>query len=406
MRLILFLILSFGAHALVTNETIQGKVLKAYPKNFLVINRGLEDGIFHNEHIKITNQQGYIARALCVKPQLRLATCKVYRVVNPQLLSLDSDYIIKSINQSRLPGDISQLLNKNFKENFNELTDKDLDKNLAVQNQRIANFDLANDFDPNTLKSRVEIEQESAAKRAEREAKILKEDFSHYEIALRASPLSFESQGENYSQNYGATLTNNGERFHLSMALDIVRNKTTNQYNDNTIIQNTEELSADFQYKGFNDHLRTYSFAELTRQEFDSIKTPFNASTLGLIGLKYENGSRFHVLYTPFIEWISLDSTVTNSEKNPSFIRHRLELAYRKTLSERVDWKVRLDFRPELSFRQTTSYLSTGLKTKITDNFALDYQFLYIKNTLLEEYYNLSSNNFLNTVNFTYDISI
>ena len=106
MRLLILLaiMLSSTTYALEFNDIINKlSVIKAYDDNYLVLNRGLEDGIIKGDHIKLTNENGYIARAICIKASMLLSHWKVYRVVNPELLSFDDYYVLKSMNQSDSP---------------------------------------------------------------------------------------------------------------------------------------------------------------------------------------------------------------------------------------------------------------------------------------------------------------
>ena len=142
----LFLSVVSNAFALESSDVFKVSILKAYKNNYLVINRGLEDGIDKGDHIKLTNTQGYIARAICVKTSMLLSNWKVYRVVRPELLSFDSIYKLKSINQSKVPKQLSFLKKKDFSQKFNDFTDKNMKKEVKLQQERIASFDLPNDM--------------------------------------------------------------------------------------------------------------------------------------------------------------------------------------------------------------------------------------------------------------------
>ena len=80
-------IICLNAFAIESTDILNVNVIKSYDNNILVINRGLEDGIYKADHIKLTNKEGYIARAICIKASMLISHWKVYRVVRPELLS-------------------------------------------------------------------------------------------------------------------------------------------------------------------------------------------------------------------------------------------------------------------------------------------------------------------------------
>lgn len=112
--LVIILIFSAKVFALESSDIMKTQILKAYGKNILVLNRGLEDAIFKKDHIKITSSEGFIARGICIKANMMTSHWKIYRVVRPELVSKDTLYDMKSINQSELPYDIKKYTNINL----------------------------------------------------------------------------------------------------------------------------------------------------------------------------------------------------------------------------------------------------------------------------------------------------
>ena len=136
--------------AIDSSDILKVSIIKHYDKNVLVINRGLEDGIYKADHIKLTNQEGYIARAICIKASMLISHWKVYRVVRPELMSYDSVYTLSSMNQSEIPRDLRAFQKKLFNDDYNDISDKDINKVVVLQQERIASFDLPKnmEYDP------------------------------------------------------------------------------------------------------------------------------------------------------------------------------------------------------------------------------------------------------------------
>ena len=143
--LILFLIIAGNVFALESTDVMETQILKAYDNNVLVINRGLEDGIYRNDHIKLINQNGFIARGICIKTTLLVSHFRIYRVTRPELVSKDDLYQLRSINQSRIPRDIAALKKVDFTKFFNVYDDKRMQREVKLQDNRIAKYDLPED---------------------------------------------------------------------------------------------------------------------------------------------------------------------------------------------------------------------------------------------------------------------
>lgn len=140
------------------NESMSSQILKVYPKNVFVINRGLEDGVKVDEHIKLTSTDGFIARGLCIKTSLRYSLIKIYRVVRPELVSMDTHYTLHSIKQSEIAPHIKKLKAFDFTDDYKDFSEADLDLGKNLQQKRIANYDLPEIVDPRILKEVTDLE--------------------------------------------------------------------------------------------------------------------------------------------------------------------------------------------------------------------------------------------------------
>lgn len=410
MKYILLILVSTPLLALVYGDKMNGKILKAYQQNYLVINRGIEDGIVKGEHVKITNDQGYVSRAICIKPRMQISHCKVYRVVNPDLLSLDFDYTISSIKQSEIPKDLKFLKDIDYSNRYNDYTDKDVNKVIEVQNERIANFDLVNDFKKEDLAPRDSSTKTQALLDKNFNKKKFDEDINNFKLITTASPLSFQKQGGAYSQDIGLKLENNGSKYDFNLGYHSRKNKIVNQYTDNSVTQETTKILASVELKDFSKDVSAISFAESTSQEFDGIKTPFNSFKVSPIGVKFylrnTDNLKSHFTYSPLFEKVQFDSITQNKTIEKNYLRHRLTYAMSSKLSSKSELDISIDLQPELTFKELTTRLNCSLDFKIVKNLSLGYSVDFISNSLIEDNYDLENTNLINSLNLNYAINL
>jgi hypothetical protein len=105
--LILVSLLSLNfAHALEDQEELYPtKILEIPAINMVILNRGLEDGIFVGNHGKLLNSLGYAARAQCLKVQQFTSLWKIYRIADASRISKDTLYTLQAIPLIEKPQD-------------------------------------------------------------------------------------------------------------------------------------------------------------------------------------------------------------------------------------------------------------------------------------------------------------
>ncbi|MCT4642184.1 MAG: DUF481 domain-containing protein [Bacteriovoracaceae bacterium] len=411
MKYLLFLISSL-AFALDTPDVMKAKVLKAYKNNYLVINRGLEDGIFKGEHIKLTNEQGYVSRAICVKPRMQISHCKVYRVVNPELLSFDVDYKLKSIVQSKMPKDLRHLKKVSFKNKFNDFTDEDINKALKIQNERIANFDLANDYKTSEPEPReiAPIEEKPTLMKKHFNQKKLKADLSSLKFSIFTSPILVQSQGSQYNSHIGLNFFNDGKKYDVFGGLHSRSLKVTNQYTKDSVEKKDFEANANLEVKDLTENLSLISHLSYKSQSFDGIKTPLNNLLVAPVGVKYyysnSDTKKSFLSYAPAFESSNFDSQKLGNNQKISYIRHFLTYSYMAPINKSLDFKIALSYLPELTFKDTTIKGDAHFSFKISKDFFFDYVIDYYSNTLISKHYNLGSSDLINMFNLRYNFSL
>jgi len=282
--LLLILLFTINAYALITNENTPTRILKVRPNNLLILNRGLEDGIEVSDHGKITNPNGFVARAICLKATKMTSFWKVYRVVYPNKISLDDEYILTSINNSEVPTEMEEYKDSRFSQMYVEDNEAVF---IAKQKEEEAKYQAF-------LERRRKMQQgEDPDAEPEEDLSQLQQDFKTWNLTLGIDPFSI-SRTRNFSKEtnltYSLNLANQGETYQAH--LNFLQNKGKTEAIDNstgtpetTITKNqTDTISVGLDKRNFIPRLSLTSNASLNTEKnngFMSSQT-LSVSPLGI----------------------------------------------------------------------------------------------------------------------------
>lgn len=434
MRLLIVLgfMLSFKAIALDFNDVIfKLSVIKAYDNNFLVLNRGLEDGIIKGDHIKLTNENGYIARAICIKTSMLLSHWKVYRVVNPELLSFDSTYKLKSMNQSQIPNELKQYRKVDFSDRYNDISDKDINKIVKLQQDRIVKFDLANDMkdDPAIIEANKSATEKFIDKNFDSEQ--FADDFKNLNMSIYTSPISWQSLNDQKSINYGFNLTNYGQKYELALSGNKMESKVVDQYSQSEVTSESTNLNLVFDINHITESLTYFMFASYSQARTGDTYYPRERYQGGLLGLKYhilENEpiiQKLDISYITLIDYMEYDTQesyfdtntfqfVTNKylvkERNA---RHSLRFRLKANLSDNLFFQTVYWYKPlmnldnqKMDWEDTQTLWTTDLIWNISEKFSASYQYIYSYDIRLLRDYQVDPMNQINTINLNYSFNL
>ena len=434
MRLLILLaiMLSSTTYALEFNDIINKlSVIKAYDDNYLVLNRGLEDGIIKGDHIKLTNENGYIARAICIKASMLLSHWKVYRVVNPELLSFDDYYVLKSMNQSEIPDELKDYRYADFSQEFNDITDADAMKPVKIQQDRIATFDLGNDMsnDPAIIAANMSETEKFIGKNFDGQQ--FANDFANMNLSVYTSPISWQRQNDQKSINYGLSLSNYGQKYELSFNANKMETKTVDQYTQTEVTSESTNASIVFDINHITEDFTYFMFASYAQARNGQTYYPRKQYQGGLLGLKYhivdggETVQKFDISYITIIDYIEYDTEesyfdedtfefVTNKflakERNA---RHSFRLRLRAALTESlflnsVYWYKPLMFlkNQKMDWEDNQTNWTTDVTWNITEKFSASYQYQYTYDIRLMRDYQVDPMNQINTINLNYSFNL
>lgn len=413
--LFIVLLFSFKTFALESSDEFKTQILKIYNKNILVINRGLEDAIFKKDHAKLTSDDGFIARGICIKATLLTSHWKIYRVVRPQLVSKDTSYILKSINQSEIPKQLIKYSKVDFEKYFKDYGDSNRTKQLKLQNKRVAKYDLPTDT--KSIVNRDKVESLTGIDRYVetnfKENQFIK-DLSNTYVELYADPISWETRDDKAEFVFGGAIFNYGKKYQYSFHFDEDQLK----YPD--FSERYTHYDFNFNVLDFAENFSIISNFEYDR-EFDGNRFfPIRRQQIGIIGIRYhfwKNNDRTDfgdISYLPTHDFFEYIDPSDESRKTRSGIRHVFTLRMNTPLSKRLLWKNKLIWRPMSSFQsddEKTSdnpnpYLNSNIGYSVGKGFSLEYDVTYQRDKLLKEVFNDRAENISSNVQIRYEFQI
>lgn len=418
--LLLLFLFSSTIFAVESTDVLQVNVIKAYDKNILVINRGLEDGIYKADHIKLTNDEGYIARAICIKASMLISHWKVYRVVRPELLSYDSQYKLTSMNQSEIPKDMKGFQKANYRDQFNDFTDKDVKKEVEMQQERIASFDLPKDMEYDPLFKEANTTDGERFIKKNFNLKKMSEDLAHYKLSFYSSPYQTESRTNQKQIHYGVSAQNIGDKYLVGFEYERRESTKANQYNNDSITSESNKSSAHFILKDFSENTDYYMLYQARSAKIGGLANPKSHSMIAPVGFRFnlqdkESKDIFNISYLLILddykyEYYENGSLTDGSMNN---IRHGLNLEYQTLVGEQSKFLLSGWYRPymeldkqEIDFGNSLTEITATYAYGFTKELFLEYAFTYTNDINLDRIYNINPVNQINTLNFRYNLDL
>ena len=425
MKYLILLLISANLLALEINDRMANvSVIKHYKGNVIVLNRGLEDAINKYDHIKLTNTNGYIARAICVKSSMMLSYWKVYRVVNPELLSYDPSYTLNSMLQSELPPHMKRYVDKlvaknNDSEYFDDkIKDEDLKKQVELQQERIVKFDLVNDMKDEPYKKDMPTESEQFLNK-NFDSKRLAKDLSTTKIRLFASPIRFQSEDQEKSSNYGAVVSNDGTKYGFDTFIQKTDEKTVNNFTKETV-ESSETLSrTNFTINNISKNFSYFAHVYYNSRTEGDVDYPESLLQVGFLGFMYHGEEdpkkrQFDIGYTPLLDYLKTDikypeekSLKENNLRHGLRIRANIPMTNKLSLNSLFWYKPLMDLgKFEMDWEDNKTYWRTSLRYSISEDFFVSYDYEYINDIRRKREFKRDEVNTINTLNLNYTISL
>lgn len=118
MKYLFFILTSFSAYSLGINDTMSLKVYDILKKNRISVNRGIADGLLKNDHLKINNETGYLARGIVIYTKETWSIIQLYRIRKNDTFSRDDHYILTSMRNNLISPHMKKYLFKDFSKTY------------------------------------------------------------------------------------------------------------------------------------------------------------------------------------------------------------------------------------------------------------------------------------------------
>jgi len=413
MWIFLVFFISLSSYALESFEKIPAvKILKTFPQNIILVNRGIEDGIQKNDHIKLTTEDGgFAARALCLQVRPETSYWKLYRVAQTELISMDETYNIVGMATSEIPESIEKFKDENLK----------IDDEKKIANKPSANpFAIKRDL-PEQLTERdlIETRRHNIIEDSLNSDQMARE-LSSYKLSLYASPFTRQSINSAQNYRYGFKGSNAGSKYRLLTQFERQESSFEDPLTKQSVSTKMTQAQAQFVIHRISSSLSTVSLVNYNSIFFSRLGTPKDHWQYGPIGFTWhlmedKNWEYIDLSYIPLIDRRSTDYLEFNQKKseNKSGLRHGFRLGMRRKITESVAFENLLWVRPyqdlgSMGLELNNLNLVNDLKLvfNLTDNFFLDYNLIYQHDSLWRDLSGLPASNTINSLNFRYDLNL
>ena len=418
MWIILGFFLSLSAYSLESFERLNGvKIIKVLDKNIILVDRGIEDGILLNDHAKFSQEnEGYSARAICVRVKSSISYWKLYRIPYSESISKDFTYIIEGMADQEVPFPQAALRDRELK-----FTDPDDNKEAASSNDP---FSIKGDL-PEKLTERDLIETVGPEKRQLFIEKALNRDqlnrdLSNYRISLFASPFTRQSINQGESYRYGIRGGNVASKYRLLTQFEEQQSHMKDPLTEEEVSTKSTTGQAQFVIHRMTPDTSSLSLLNYNSMRFSELGTPKSQWQFGPMGFTwhlFENRTweYFDLSYIPLydIRTTEVISNAVKSEEKVNGLRHGFRLAVKNKINERVAFENLLWVKP---YQDLASWriegdnlnLSNDLKLifNLAGNLFFDYNFVYQRDKLWKTLSDLPETNTINSLNIRYDFDL
>ncbi|MGE3610410.1 MAG: hypothetical protein AB7I27_12540 [Bacteriovoracaceae bacterium] len=417
MWIILGVLFSIPAFAIGPDEKLTNvKILRVLTNNIIQFDRGLEDDINVNNHIKILHEtEGFAARAICIKSSSETSYWRLYRVPNSEAFSKDYVYTLAGLDDQEIP--MPEAKWRDIKEEIAEESKKaDIGPNP---------FNVKNDL-PDQLTENDVLKSDSPEKTklfVEKNLNMdqLNKDFEKYKFSLYASPFTRQSINEGESLKYGFKGGNYGARYKFLTQFEQQQSKMRDPVSRETVSTRSTNGQAQFVIDRLTPSLSSLSIVNYNSTRFSAYATPKDHWQVGVVGLT------LHMYHSKTWEYLDLsyvplyDYRVTEIKKinggketiSKTGMRHGFRLGMRSRINERVAFENLLWVRPfqdmaTWDFEGDNLNLTNDLRLifSLTEKLFFDYNFVYQKDKLWRSLSGLPDTNTINSLNLRYDFDL
>ncbi|MFL5783954.1 MAG: hypothetical protein ACJ76H_05030 [Bacteriovoracaceae bacterium] len=392
------------------------KILKVLPKNIVMVDRGIEDGLMRNDHVMFSTEDiGYSSRGLCLQSKATTSYWKLYRIPNGAAFSKDLSYTISGLADREIPYQTEKIRDEEITFPEEKKPDDPGENPFEVKRdlpQRLTERDLLEATGPRDEKLFVEraILQDQ-----------LKQDLSDYRFSVYASPFTRQSINDGESLRYGFRGGNYGVRYRFQTQFEQQQTKLKDTVTKESVSTRSTFGNAQFSVYHLKPWLSSLSIVNYSSQHFSALGTPNSHWQFGALGftwhiLESKSWEYVDLSYVPLYDVRKTDVIKADGTKTldkTSGLRHGFRLGLRSRFNETVAVENLLWVRP---FQDLATWKLDGGNLNLMNDFKLiftisksfffDYNLILQKDKVWKTLSGLPETNVINSLNMRYDFNL
>jgi hypothetical protein len=411
---LLFSQLAWGLHP---NEKLSNvRMLAIYPKNIVVLNRGVEDGVSVGNHAKLLTSEGYAARAICLKTGMLTSHWRIYRIVESEYISKDYTYSLHGIETSEAP----EFVNK-WQEIDHSKTVPKFDESYLLAPEKAPTVTVKSDL-PENLNGYKEKKPKTTTEVLIEDTfdhEKLKRDFAQINGSIFAAPWSTQEGGNNSVENirYGASISNDGTKYKLDFGFERTSLRASNSDTNDEVINETTQVNTRFTIKDFSEDKDIHGELIYRQARYGEIATPKSHILFAPIGMTkhFREGKtikKSFFSYAPTYE-TRTHETLGGQEEDSKGLRHSFRLYLEAHITS--DLKVMSDtyYRPRQDIGTWGVDTDDGFseqkfsaEVKLLNKLSMVYEYQWLDDVQLRRINNLPRIIKTNSINLKYNFDL
>jgi hypothetical protein len=423
--LLIFLLFAVDALALELNEELLNvRVLAVHPNNVVIMNRGLEDGVVVGSHARLRGTGGYAARGICVRSGIMASHWRLYRVVDPTLISKDLSYTLVGMDASEVAPQAERY--QDFRED-KTLPPFDETKLIGAPVARepgpaaSASADLPTDLSQDKdfiLKGEKAPSPVSVNDKFDR--KQLKQDLRNFTGSLYASPWSVQKGPANVeSVRLGARLANEGMKYRLQAGIDQNVLKSGLEKDGENFSMRSTEAFGTFTLTNLSPAWDAYSDVTYREARYGTEQAPKRQYLIAPVGFTYKAAEgvtmkKFELSYAPTYDTRTHEGERLGErfDKSKHVLRHAVRLLFLAQISPEFSvtndlrWRPAHDLNEGVDFSDNLTLERFLASWRLAGPLHVDYEFQWMDDAQLRRISGLPRVITTNSVNVRLDFSL
>lgn len=416
--LLAYLLFISSASALELNEELTNvRIIATHPNNVVILNRGIEDGVVAGSHAKFRGSAGYAARGICVRSGMMASHWRLYRIVEPALVSKDLNYTLIGMDQSEIAPQVIQ-----FQEAKEDKTLPAFDESKLVGAPVVpATVDLPNDLsqDKNFIHRNQDGTPKAVSEKAFDSARF-KQDMRTFAGSVYASPWSVQKGPANVeSVRFGARLANDGSKYRLQAGVDHTALKTSLEKDGEDFSMRSTEAFGTFTIKNLSSSWDAFSDITYRQAQYGDEQAPKRQYLVSPVGFTLKAAEsitvkKLELSYAPTYDTRTHegDRLGVRYDQSEHVLRHSMRLLFQAQITPEFSITNDLRWRPAHDLNEGVDFADNMAQERFLASWRLigplnvDYEFQWMDDAQLRRISGLPRVITTNSVNVRLDFSL